>query len=228
LLLFGCSKPQHALTYRLTVTVSDNGRPVSGSVVRSEDWVPSQIGGDNVPLNHETRGDAIVLPLRERLLVVTLGGWDKPDCTGPRDPRGCHKSDDWTPQAAKNEIVGAREVWSWKVPPGPDGRASLGPGQLPILITFAGPLSLASVRVVDATHLDEAFGAGVRFESASVEATTAGVTRGVTAVLPVAAAQPAGLQSCILAASPPAHLGPGEQAKNPDLGDCVTTSLFTK
>jgi hypothetical protein len=107
-LLFGCAKPQHALTYRLTVTVSDNGRPVSGSVVRSEDWTPNQVGGDNVPLQHNARGDAIVLPIRDRLLVVTMAGWDKPSCTCPSDPQGCTQRGDWTPQAAPPDATRAR------------------------------------------------------------------------------------------------------------------------
>jgi hypothetical protein len=227
LALVACAPPQHPLTYRLTVTVSDNGRPISGSVVRSEGWVASQVGGDNVALNHETRGEAIVLPIRGRLLVVTLGGWDKPRCTGPRDPQGCLKRGDWTPQATKAEIVGAHETWSWKAAPGADGRANLAVDQLPILVTFDGPPSLANVKVVDAAHLDAVFGVGVRLESAVVQPTNEGVSRGVAAALPFVAHPPSGLQSCILA-DPPAHLSPGEQVKNPDLGDCVTASLFTE
>ena len=226
--LGGCGERQHAQTYRLTVTLSDNGRPISGSAVRSEDWVPASIGGDNVALNHQVRGDAIVLPVRGRLLVVTLAGWDKPQCTGPADPQRCRRRDDWTPQAPRSEIVGAREVWSWRAPRGPGGVASLGPGQLPVLVTFAGPPSFANVRVVDAADLDAAFGPGVRFQSATVSPTTDAVTRSARQALPFLGDAQPGMQSCWLADEPPAHLLPGERVKNPDLGDCVWPSLFTE
>jgi len=226
--LAACAERQHALTYRLTVTVSDNGRQISGSTVRGEDWVPSQIGGDNVPLMHETRGDAIVLPVRGRLLVVTLAGWDKPQCTGPRDAQGCTRRGDWSPQAPKTETVGAREAWSWRAPAGPDGRASLAVGQLPVLVTFDGAPSLASVRVVDAAHLDAVFGPGVSVQAATVEATTGPVTRAAASALPFLAQSPSGMQSCWLADEPPKQLSPGEEVKNPDLGDCVWNSLFTE
>jgi len=226
--LGGCAKAEHALTYKLTVTLSDNGRPVSGSVVRSEDWVPNQVGGANVPLNHNAHGDAIVLPVRGRLLVVTLAGWDKLRCTGPRDPQGCRKEDDWSPQAAAPATVGEPGVWGWKAPPGADGKANLGAGQLPVLVTFAGAPSLASVKVVDAAHLDEAFGPGVALQSAVVERTNDGVTRGVADALPFLRSGGSGMQECILELPPPPNLPPNAQVKNPDLGDCVWSSLFTQ
>jgi hypothetical protein len=225
--LAGCARPEHALTYRLTVTLSDNGRPVTGSVVRSEDWTPNQVGGANVPLQHNARGDAIVLPVRGGLLVVTMAGWDKPACTGPRDPQRCRKADDWSPQAAAPATVGDPGVWAWKAPPGADGRASLSASQLPVLVTFAGAPSLASVRVVDAGELEAAFGPGVRLQSAVVERTGEGVTRGVAAALPFLRDRGPQMQDCILA-DPPAHLPPGAQVANSDLGDCVWPSLFTR
>src|SRR5580704_10892924 len=133
--LGACARPQHALTYRLTVTISDNGRPVSGSVVRSEDWAPGEIGGDNVPLQHTVHGDALVLPIRGRLLVVTLAGWDKPSCTGSSDPQGCTRRGDWSPQAAPPDAtVGQTGAWPWKATAGPDGAASLTAAQLPVLV----------------------------------------------------------------------------------------------
>jgi hypothetical protein len=227
LALAGCARPEHALTYRLTVTVSDNGRPVSGSVVRSEDWTANQVGGANVPLQHNARGDAIVLPVRGRLLVVTTAGWDKPACTGPRDPRGCRKADDWSPQAAAPATVGEPGVWAWKAQPGADGRASLAASQLPVLVTFAGAPSLASVRVVDAGQLEQTFGPGVRLQSAIVERTNDGVTRGVATALPFLRDPGPQMQECILAA-PPAQLPHGAQVANPDLHDCVWPSLFTR
>jgi hypothetical protein len=227
LALCGCAKPQHALTYRLTVTVSGNGRSVSGSVVRSEDWTADQVGGSNVPLQHHARGDAIVLPIRGRLLVVALAGWDKLVCTGPRDPQGCRKRDDWSPQAASPATVGEPGAWPWKALPGADGKASLAPGQLPVLVTFAGAPSLANVKVVDAADLEDAFGPGVRVASASVERTSHRVTRGVTAALPFLRDPGGEMQNCILV-DPPPHLSPGTQAGNPDLGDCVWNSFFTE
>ena len=224
----GCAKPQHALTYRLTVTVSDNGRPVSGSVVRSEDWTPNQTGGDNVPLQENTRGDAIVLPVRGRLLVVTLAGWDKPSCTGPRDPQGCTRRGDWSPQAPPDSpTVADQSVWPWKAPPGPGGRASFVASQLPVLVSFDGAPSLATVKVVDAAHLDAAFGPGVQVQSATVEQTGDAVTRGVAAALPFLATPDPQMQECILA-DPPPNPPPGAKLKNPDLGDCVWNSLFTQ
>jgi hypothetical protein len=226
--LGGCAKAEHALTYRLTVTVSDNGRPVSGSVVRREDWVPNQVGGANVPLNHNAHGDAIVLPVRGRLLVVTLAGWDKLRCTGPRDPQGCRKEDDWSPQAAAPATVGEPGIWPWKSPPDASGRASLAADQLPVLVTFEGAPSLAGVQVVDAAHLDEAFGPGVALQSAVVERTNDGVTRGVADALPFLRSGGSGMQECILELPPPPNLPPGAQVKNPDLGDCVWNSLFTE
>ena len=166
--LAACARPQHALTYRLSVTVGDNGHPVSGSVVRSEDWAPGEIGGDNVPLQHTVHGDAIVLPIRGRLLVVTMAGWDKPSCTGSSDPQGCTRRGDWTPQAAPPDAtVGQTGAWPWIAVPGPGGAASLAAGQLPVLVTFDGAPSTSSVKVVDAAHLDAAFGPGVRVLSAS-------------------------------------------------------------
>lgn len=223
----GCAKAEHALTYRLTVTVSDNGRPVSGSVVRSEDWVPNQVGGDNVPLMHEVKGDAIVLPVRGRLLVVTLAGWDKLACTGPGDPQGCRKSDDWSPQAAAPATVGAPGVWAWKAPAGADGKASLAASQLPVLVTFDGAPSLAAVRVVDATRFADSFGPGVRLQSATVERTGDGVTRGVADALPFLRNPGPQMQEYILEKPPPPP-PPGAQVANPDLGDCVWNSLFTQ
>jgi hypothetical protein len=228
LALGACAQPQHALTYRLTVTVSDNGRPISGSVVRSEAWVANQVGGSNVPLNHQARGDAIVLPVRGRLLVVTLAGWDKPACTGPRDPQGCKRDDDWSPQAAGPATVGEPGVWAWKSPPDANGRASLAESQLPVLVTFTGAPSLAGVKVVDAAHLDDAFGPGVRLAAASVERTGDGVTRGVVAALPFIGNPGPQMQECVLELPPPPNLPPGAQVKNPDLGDCVWNSLFTQ
>ncbi len=225
--LCACARPEHALTYRLTVTVSDNGRPVSGSGVRREDWVPNQVGGSNVPLMHEVKGDAIVLPIRGRLLVVTLAGWDKPTCTGPRDPQGCRKADDWSPQAARPATVGEPGVWPWKSPPGADGKASLGADQLPVLATFEGAPSLAAVKVVDAAHLEDAFGPGVRVQSAAAERTGDGVTRGVATALPFLRDPGPQMQDCILAYPPP-QLPPGAQIANPDLGDCVWNDLFTE
>jgi hypothetical protein len=226
--LSACAKPQHALTYRLSLTVSDNGRPVSGSVVRSEDWTANQIGGDNVPLQENTRGDAIVLPVRGRLLVVTLAGWDKPNCTGPRDPQGCTRRGDWSPQAPPGSpTVADQGAWPWKAAPGPDGRASFSASQLPVLLTFDGPPSLATVRVVDAAHLDAAFGPGVLVRSVVVQQTADSVTRGVAAALPFLATPDPQMQECILA-DPPPNLPPGAKLKNPDLGDCVWNSLFTQ
>ena len=224
--LAACAKPEHQLTYRLTVTVSDNGRPVTGSVVRSEDWVPQSIGGSNVPLAHDTHGDAIVLPIRGRLLVVTLADWDKPSCTGPGDPQGCRRRGDWSPQAAQPATAGDPGAWGWRSKPGADGQARLDAGQLPVLVTFRGPPSLAGVEVVDAAHLDAAFGPGVTLQSATAEPTSDAVTRGVAAQLPFLNT-PAGTQDCILA-DPPPNPPAGAQIKNPQLGDCVWDSLFTE
>jgi hypothetical protein len=99
---------------------------------------------------------------------------------------------------------------------------------LPVLVTFSGPPSLASVKVVDAAHLDEAFGPGVRIASASVERTGDGVTRGVAAALPFLRAPGPQMQECILELPPPPNLPPGAQVKNPDLGDCVWNSLLSE
>jgi hypothetical protein len=224
--LAGCAKPEHALTYRLTVTVSDNGRPVTGSVVRSEGWVPQSIGGSNVPLAHDTHGDAIVLPIRGRLLVVTLADWDKPSCTGPADPRSCRRRGDWSPQADQPATAGDPGAWGWRSRPRAGGGVQLAADQLPVLVTFRGAPSLAGAEVVDATHLDAAFGPGVTFQSAVAEPTNDSVTRGVAAQLPFLNT-PAGMQDCILA-DPPPSIPPGAQLKNPQLGDCVWNSLFTE
>jgi len=228
LALAGCARAEHPLTYRLIVTVSDNGRPVTGSVVRSEDWTPNQAGGADVPLKHNERGDAIVLPVHGRLLVVTLAGWNRPDCTGPRDPPGCHMQDDWSPQAAAPATVGEPGLWTWKSPPGADGRATLAAAELPVLVTFDGVPSLASARVVDAAHLDEALGPGVRLQSASVERSSEDVTRGVATALPFLRDRGPPMRECVPARPPPPNLPPGAQVENQDLGDCVWTTLFTE
>jgi hypothetical protein len=184
--LAACARPQHAVTYRLTVTVSDNGRPVSGSVVRSEDWAPGEIGGSNVLLQRTVHGDAIVLPIRGRLLVVAMAGWDKPSCSGPSDPQGCTRRGDWTPQAAPPDATaGQIGAWPWKATPGPDGSAKLTAAQLPVLVTFNGAPSTASTTVVDAARLDAAFGTGVQVQSATVQQSSDGVTRGVAATPPL-------------------------------------------
>ncbi len=228
LMLLGCARPQHALTYRLTVTVSDSGRPVSGSAVRSEDWSPAEIGGDNVPLQHTVHGDAIVLPIRGRLLVVTMAGWDKPSCTGPVDPQGCTRRGDWTPQAAPADATtGQSGAWPWIAAPGPGGAASLTTRQLPVLVTFDGAPSTGSVRVVDAAHLDAAFGPGVRVVSASAAPSTEVVTRGIAVALPFLHTPDPQMQDCILA-DPAPNPPPDARLKNPSLGDCVWNSLFTE
>jgi hypothetical protein len=64
-----------------------------------------------------------------------------------------------SPQAPPDSpTVADQSAWAWKAPPGPDGRASFAASQLPVLVSFDGAPSLATVKVVDAAHLDAAFG----------------------------------------------------------------------
>ena len=99
--------------------------------------------------------------------------------------------------------------------------------QLPVLVTFDGAPSLATVKVVDAAHLDAIFGPGVQVQSAAVEQTGDAVTSGVASALPFLSTPDPQMQDCILA-DPPPNLPPGAKLKNPDLGDCVWNSLFTQ
>jgi len=118
-----------------------------------------------------------------------------------------------------------------KIDPQPD--VAIPDDQLPALVTFDGPPSLASVQPLDVRHLDQVFGPSVKFQSASVQITNDPVTRDVGNVLPFAMNRP-GKFVCVFAGdgsnrgSTTIQLGSGTETEhvNQALGTCPTEDMF--
>lgn len=173
LLLSGCSG-DHALKYRLTVTLRIHGRRVSGSSVRRLRFHQGLRSAQGLDVDRwRTEGDAAVVDLGERgLLFATLGARRFDTTQGIWYVGG----DPWMPLAPFFRAYG---------PYGPAWRRSsssavvLQPAEYPVLVTFPDRSRADSLLDVDPADLSASFGPGVELGSISVQVTHDRVTRGV-------------------------------------------------
>jgi hypothetical protein len=173
LALWGCSG-DHALKYRLTVTLKVDGRRVRGSSVRRLSFHQGRRYAQGLDVDRwTTEGDAAVVDLGERgVLFATLAARRFDPTQGIWSVGG----DPWMPLAPFFRAYGAY---------GPTWRRSsssavvLTPAEYPALVTFSDRSRADSIREVDPADLRASFGPGVELESISAQVTHDRVTRGV-------------------------------------------------
>jgi hypothetical protein len=247
LLLLGACDESASVNYRMTVSINDNGRVVTRSAVRKEVWNQQHGNIDGNLLLVRAAGDAIVVPLHGRLLVVSMVDWShasrgperaSPGCTGPGradDGARCEQGETWSSMQAFRRAFRYVDTFDGPVlvravRDEADGReVEVRRNALPILLTFDGSPGLESLRAIDVDHLDDTFGPGVTLQRVTVAKTHDPVTRDLGASLPFVATLAGGLRSCWAATSandPPRPDG-SSQVINPQLGTCASKELFT-
>jgi len=247
LLVLGACSESAGLNYRMTVSVNDNGRVVTRSAVRHEVWEQQHGNIDGNLLLVSTAGDAIVIPVRGRLLVVSMVDWShasmtpvrrEPGCTGPGTTIGgavCEQGETWSPmqtfRAALHYVdtFGGTMLVRTVGENAGEREVEVDRDALPILLTFDGAPGLDTVRAIDADHLDAVFGPGVSLRRVTVKVTHDPVTRDIRTALPFVATLAGGLRTCWAAghaASPPTPDGASEVV-NAQLHTCAGKDLFT-
>jgi hypothetical protein len=248
LALAGCDK-HVKLRYRLDVSVNDNGQTLTASSVREYNITKYRYPMLGVIGESKTHGDAMAIPLHDRLLVVTMGRWalDWNDyrtkgrlpkgCTGPSAPTElykCRHGGDWLPLRALASAMG--------LPDPPEnfqsvrqiaeasgtGRIELAEDELPILVTFQGPPKLENVRVVDAHDLAAEFGSGVVLNKVTMTLTSDPITRGVDKRLPFLKGGPRGGTCAVQSQFGADQISPAKQNINEKLGNCAWPMLFAE
>jgi hypothetical protein len=230
---------RHAYRYRLTVAVNDNGRIVSASTVRERTLIQQHFNIDGDLTFSEERGDALVLPIRGRWLVVTLDGWTpkageppKFGCTGtPYSPNSFEPSNaDWTRRYHPAGVDCVLDRF-WR-PPGdlvnlPSAPAPVPDDRLPAFVTFGGAPGLTDIQVVDVRNLDKVFGAGVALQSVTIEATGDAVSRDFEGLFPVPIPPPG--SRCPWGHGPGATFSDGRLVGvYPSLEDCTPADTFRR
>jgi hypothetical protein len=181
--------PETTLRYRLTVSVTVDGRLSSGSGVWEVSYVPSVCWGICRTLAR-VRGEAFPIPLdSNRRIWVLLRGTKWPALNRPSefyyyDPR----APEWLAPAAFERSVGARTasdrasyVRSLRTI---RGEASLDADDLPQLAILQNENDPNSVRWIELSSPIEILGMSVRFVSASIAITDARPDRGASDELP--------------------------------------------
>ena len=221
LALVGCwanvMMPTEMFRYRMSVTVEDNGRLITGKATRQFSHRPARLGGLQVGDNSDI-GDSVIVPVRGKLLVVTHGRWfgGGDTCVGRRRSGGGKPCaavlDGWLPPKVVKDARDGEPV-------------ELAPFEYPIIVTFDGPPDLRTVTTVDPDDLAPAFGEGVRIRDITVTRTFGFLSRGQAKQLPFVKTL-TGALSC----SDPGYFrgswGPENQTPNPSLGQCISKGFF--
>ncbi len=209
--------PTEIFRYRMSVTVEDNGRLITGKSVRQYSHRPSRLGGLQVGVNSDI-GDSVIVPVRGKLLVVTHGRWfgGFDTCVGSRRSGGgepCNALlDGWLPPKV---VKNAR-----------DGEpVELAQFEYPIIVTFNGPPDLRTVTAVDPADLRPQFGEGVRIRDVTVTRTFGFLSRGQAKRLPFVKTL-TGTLSCSNSEYFRGPWGPENQTPNPSLGNCIPKGFF--
>ena len=173
--LIWASMPKATIRYRLTLTASVDGVPVTGSGVIEVRYVkPPDWSLDSPNVEAHVRGEAVVLDMGNRGMLFALL------FRGPQHL--LNRLRDFVPHFwGRDRIVSAEDV-AWVA--GLKGARTVALSELPFLVHFRDISDPTSVEQVTPDNLAASFGPGVELKSATIEITDAPVTTGITAKLP--------------------------------------------
>jgi hypothetical protein len=219
-LLVGCwasvVAPTELFRYRMSVTVEDHGRLITAQAVRQYSHRPARLGGFQVGADSDI-GDSVIVPVRDKLLVVTHGRWfgGFDTCVGPRrsgggEPCSASLGGDWLPPKVVKDARGGEPV-------------ELAPFEYPIIVTFDGPPDLRTIVAVDPADLGPQFGEGVHIRDITVTRTFGFLSRGQAKQLPFVKTL-TGVLMCSEHLRGPWR--PENQTRNSSLGACIPKGFF--
>ena len=160
--------------FRLTLEVeTPDGLKSGSSVIQTWSWESGCWGPiEACGIRSRARGEAVFVDLGHGKNVIGILGWG---------PSGLDQ--DKIYGLTRAALAPGQRV-AWNDEQKLKGRGDLPPDYVPTLITFADLNDPKTARVVRPDEFEQVFGPGVHFRRASIETTSAPVTRGIEKKLP--------------------------------------------